>query len=302
MRFAIIHLFFILSNISYSQGITRKILDINTQAPVPFATVKILHSPKGEITSETGEFRLTIEVSDTVLISSVGYEKKILVGRDVPVNIYLVAQPVQLQNVTLSETVFIRTVILGNGKDFLDKSLSCHFTSEGSSDGCHPWAPSNMKEEFAERIILPDSVKVYRLVKVFIPTKKRNHYGPLLLRVYAEDTGTTRPGEELVTQLIPVTRKNIQKNKVVIELSKENIYIRDSKVFYISLGWPPGQNFYAGFTALSFYDQNKENTYARSLASDTYSWYPFLRLKDGNGKETQINSVYAVIMEERNRR
>lgn len=60
-------------NQAVSQTGIRKILDKQTNSPIPYATVKILHLPKGTISSDQGEFHLVIADADSVSFSCVGY-------------------------------------------------------------------------------------------------------------------------------------------------------------------------------------------------------------------------------------
>lgn len=290
-------LLLLLPNFCLSQKISGTVVDANNNAPVPFATIKVLHSTRGEITTTKGEFQIFIEPADTILISSVGYQTKILTWKTMSATVYLVPAPKMLEQVTIRPTIPIRTIILGNGKDLIHQVINCRFTENGPQDICWPWGPSGLKEEFAEKIGL-DSSRLYRLLKVYVPVRKNNPYGPLLLRIYEEDSISGMPGEELFLKLVNVERKLIYKNKVVIDVSAENIYI-GGRNFFISMSWPPGQTGRTNFTALAFFAHGKDNTYARNLLSEAYNWHPFGLMKNQNGQTKQINSAYAVEIEER---
>lgn len=70
------------------------IVDRDTDRPVPYATIKVLHTRLGQVASASGEFTLPIGLTDSVLISSVGYRDTILAGKDIKDRIALVPQPV----------------------------------------------------------------------------------------------------------------------------------------------------------------------------------------------------------------
>jgi hypothetical protein len=108
----------LLGQFAFSQTMKRKIVDEHNNSAVPYATVKVLHKPVGVMAEATGEFELNIEPTDTILITSVGYQKKILSGRDLGLKIYLSPLPKSLDTVVVRRTKPVRTIILGNGKDF----------------------------------------------------------------------------------------------------------------------------------------------------------------------------------------
>ncbi len=273
----------------FSQTMKRTIINENNNIGVPYATVKVLHKPIGTMTTANGEFELALEPTDTILITSIGYQRRTLIARDAGSTIYLSPLPKSLDTVVVRGTTPVRNIILGNGKDFVHKKMKC-------GDDCLPWGPADLKEEFAEKIIV-DSAKAYRLKKVYIPTRKKEKYGPLLLRVYSEDEVTKLPGDELLFKYIEVDRSMIHKSKVVIDISADDLYISNSGSFYVSMGWPPGQGGRGTYsTHLTLFLWHKENTFARNLLSETYYWY-----QHGFGKRENgfVSSAYAVEMEER---
>src|SRR5262245_17488763 len=73
MKFLFCPILIISCSLSFAQPV-RTVTDKQTNAPVPYATIKVLHAPRGIIASDKGEFQLQIDNSDTVLVTSVGYE------------------------------------------------------------------------------------------------------------------------------------------------------------------------------------------------------------------------------------
>jgi len=288
----------LLLNKGFGQSVFRTVLDRASNQPVSYATLKVLHKPSGTMTTAKGEFELSFEPSDSILITSIGYQEMILIGRDVGLKIYLSPLPKSLDTVVVRGTTPLRTIILGNGKDFVNKKLNCGKDCEPWGD-CIPWGPSDKKEEFAEKIMI-DSTKVYRLQKLYIPTRKKDRYGAILLRIYATDEITNLPGEELLFKYIEVNARMIYKNKVVIDISSDDLYISHSSSFFVSMAWPPGQGGRGiHFTSLCLFFMNQDNFYRRSLASKTYDWYTPLYRMNPNENLKILNSAYAVQMEER---
>ena len=66
----------LLFSVSYAQqSQTFKVITKNTNEPVAYAMVKVLHQEKGTLTTFSGEFNLddTYKDSDTLKISCLGY-------------------------------------------------------------------------------------------------------------------------------------------------------------------------------------------------------------------------------------
>lgn len=216
-----------------AQPLLRSIQDGQSKAPVSFATVKALHTPKGVIATEKGEFVLDISPSDSVLISCVGYKQRLIPGGAVGTTIYLEPRVKVMKELTIHETKLVQSLTLGNGAPYLNKKLTCDWNPGKLDQDCLPWGAGG-KAEFAERVIVPDSLHIYHIKKVYIPTRYPDDRGPFLLHVYASDPNSPYPGEELFQKSISITRQNISKNKVVADLSAEGLYIQDSKtIFYL---------------------------------------------------------------------
>jgi hypothetical protein len=181
----------------------RKVLDKQTGLPVSYATVKVLHQPRGVIASDKGEFVLSLDRSDSVLFSCVGYEEKILIGGQIDTIIFLFPKIKTLSQVTIGKKIPARSIVLG---EKIKRSKDERY-----------WLVSSAQEEFAQRIDIPDSSHVYKIKKVIIPTGKYTCPGSLLLRIYTPDSITGLPGEPLLLKFVEVRRSGTRK-EVIIEL------------------------------------------------------------------------------------
>jgi hypothetical protein len=112
--------------ISQSQGqetFTSKLLDINTDTPIAFATIQF-NSKTGVISNDNGEFNITIKraikASDSLVISCLGYEEKsiALLGFDKP-SIYLKSKTVDLSEVLVTNKNYTIDEILDQIKEGL---------------------------------------------------------------------------------------------------------------------------------------------------------------------------------------
>src|SRR5258706_9100529 len=107
MKLVWIFIFLLKFNPAFSQTVSGKILDQKTNSPIPYATVKILHTPKGVIASNKGEFELNIDAADSVLFSCVGYYQKILVGEEIRTEIFMEPKIKMLEDVIVKDKKWI---------------------------------------------------------------------------------------------------------------------------------------------------------------------------------------------------
>ena len=120
-----------------------------------------------------------------------------------------------------------------------------------------------------------------------------------LVRIYTADSLSGWPGEELFVKQVEVTKRNLYKEKVVIDLSSDHIEFAGDKAFYISLGWPPDQNYKSDFTLITLFENENGTVCQRSIRSTEYQWFT-MTLKDpeGTGRVT-VGLSLAVEMEVR---
>ena len=118
-------LFFISLN-SQAQELSSRILDSVTQEPIPYVTVQLKN--KGVITNEEGQFSFrldeTIQVTDSLLISCIGYES---LGK--PINeftekyIYLSPKAIELRGVIVSNKNYTAEEIVDLAQENLEKNF-----------------------------------------------------------------------------------------------------------------------------------------------------------------------------------
>ena len=108
-KFKIIFLFFLFSQLSYSQKITKIsgfVLDSASHEPIISATVSIEGTKSGTLTNQSGWFSLDITVENNIKISIVGYTTKTIKGKDIlksknPINILLTEKPIISKEVVI---------------------------------------------------------------------------------------------------------------------------------------------------------------------------------------------------------
>jgi|GEM_PF-2379067 len=296
-RKLVLSLFFTaLHFICAAQQVTRVVQDQFSKKGIPFATVKVLNANRGTIASANGEFHLEIFENDSLFVFAVGYLLKKISCRNPEREIFLEPLVRTMDTIVVRHTISLGTIVLGNGKDMLHKTHRC--PHDKKKDNCIPWGPANAKEEFAERINLPDPSRIYKIKTVYIPTRKDDEYGPVLIRIYDHDTISQKPGEALFVRLVNVSKKDIYKNKVRVNLSEQDLLFQGGTSFYVSVGWPDGP-VKKRPAILALFEQDTKNTFSRSLTTKEYQWVSFGRATNQDGTSRRnTGTAYAVELEQ----
>ncbi len=284
MRAFLLLVLIFFTSITYSQ-VSSQIIDKNTLLPVPFATIKVLNKKGGVIASEKGEFQIQLSPDDSILISCIGYYSIMLIGKEIKSTISITPKYKSLVNVTIQTHTIVESILIGDkSKKFKDLEY---------------WGPGglNLKEEFAQKMELPDSISTYRLKKLFIPSKKIGCQGPLLLHIYAADTISQVPGEEIFMKMIPGDKMKYHKRKLLIDVSGENIYFDSTKYFFLSIGWPEEDYSSNCITVIMISRNSSQRSYTRYLNSNDYKWRQFGFFKDHNGIPYQASTVYSTLLD-----
>jgi hypothetical protein len=255
---------FFLYVLSFGQTI-RKIVDKENSQPIPYASLKVLHHPRGTISSALGEFMLEILPVDTLVITSVGYEDLTLPGTEIKSTIMLTRKANILPPVLVDRR--LTRITLPTQKSKFSRDLQ--------------WGPGvNNNDEFAQRIYISDSVSQIRIRRVIIPVDKFTCWGPLMIRIYLEDTAGL-PGEMIFSQEFTTFEK---KNRMAfIDVSGFDVFLDRSESFFVSVSWTPTVKNSRFVTTLVLSKEANNETYSRSLNNINYSWYPFGKFTDNEG-------------------
>lgn len=272
----------------------RSVNDAVTGDAIPFATIKVLHTNNGIIANEKGEFVLNIMPSDTIMVSSIGYQTIKLAGNNIGNTINLDPNTTVLKEVKVHNKYLQKTIVLGNGASWIDKPFKYRLTREGPKDDCYPWLPSNNSEEFAEQIDLPEDSFTYRIKRIYLPVRSNSCWDTIVLRIYGKSIPDNKPGEEIYRELILPSKRSVIKNKMVIELTEASLQFNTGETFYISMGWLNNWSRNKQcITQIPLFNTKKDNSYTRHLASPSYDWYRYGRMVKG----INIGTMYAVELE-----
>jgi len=116
----------------YSQDITGKIIDSETQEPIPYVSI-ILNENNGGISNEEGNFSVTIPnnilKNDSIYFSSVGYKTKaVLIQKLKNITINLEPEILELSSVYISGQKLSAEEIIEHVEDNLSKNYSSNST------------------------------------------------------------------------------------------------------------------------------------------------------------------------------
>jgi len=116
----------------YSQDISGKIIDKETQEPIPYVTIKI-SDKKGAISNDEGNFSITISdqnsANDSIYFSSIGYTTKaILVKKITDTVILLEPQVLKLSSVYLTHKKLTAEEIIDQVENNLSKNYTTNTT------------------------------------------------------------------------------------------------------------------------------------------------------------------------------
>ena len=264
---AIVSLFLVISSmIASAQPPLRFVRDQQNGAPVPFAAIKVKDKPGGIITNAGGDFRLSV-MGDSIIVSAAGYHDKVLYGlfRDSVILLQPKASAIQGLDHRLLKPA--GSVLIGMPEED-PKDVS--------------WGPG-AKAEIAQRFTLPEK-KVYKLKKVLLPMSSSGCPGKVLMHVYAFDSATGLPGEELLVREIDIVRVKIRRKIAHIDADGYDIFFNRADHFFISFSWLHSAFNENCLTTIRM-NRNGRNhhSYSRALVNNHYGWGKFcVQASNGN--------------------
>ncbi|MFV1448393.1 carboxypeptidase-like regulatory domain-containing protein [Maribacter sp. HS] len=194
-----------------AQNLSANVLDSITQQPIPYATVQL--KEKGVITNEEGNFNFilneTIQESDSLIISSMGYETLAKpISEFTSSRILLVPKAIELREVIVSNKNYTADEIIDFVVENLDKNYKTHLTKKRlfhRSSNFDRWTKSDFKVKKSSIDILNQQF----LDSVITTVPKDNSY-------YSEIVGDLygNPHEELL-------KLNLLKASKLFDKSKE---------------------------------------------------------------------------------
>ena len=261
----------------------RKVLDKVTGTPVSYVTIKVLHSERGVIGSADGEFTITTEPGDSILFTCAGYKPIIVPGNKIGDTVYMVRIMIELKPGVIGTERPTGTITIGNEEKIVKGDIT--------------WgpSPSGSYDEFAQKMVLPDSAARFKIKKVLIPVKKLRCTGSLLLRVYYPDSSADQPGLQVLNKLVHGAGLDVNKGISTIDVDGDNLFFYGADSFFISITWPPEAFREKCLTGIMLSGHSESQTYSRTLTISSFQWFSFVgRFKDKNGNNFEPRTFFAV--------
>jgi hypothetical protein len=252
-----------ISNVD-SEPAGKKILkgfikDKKSNLPLPYVNIGILNKDVGTSSSVNGEFELPLlesNVNDTLRISMIGYEPRVIYLKDVlnnkrlSLNIQLQEKTNELKEIVITDKK-LKTKVLGN---------KTHSKFIGGK-----FASGDLGSEIAIRIKIKDA-PTYLDTFSFNISYNNQDTATFRVNIYGMKNGL--PDQNLLSDNI-IVKINGQTGKVDIDLSKYNVVV--SNDFFIALEWIEGKNnsgivFSSGFV--------NKGTYYRKASQGRWRKYP----------------------------
>ncbi|WP_462248706.1 carboxypeptidase-like regulatory domain-containing protein [Ferruginibacter sp.] len=198
--------------------IKGKILYAKDARPAAFASVKLINHPGGSVSDELGNFRLvlkSIKQTDTLLISSVGYENLKIPAQ----NAILKSEFILMQSAQILESVTVKS--FSQEETVGDKSEIVGYYRS--------WNTGNKGGEIGRTFLMTH--KEYQVAKIRF--KIYNTCDTCIVRLHIREVIDGHPGKELVRDSISkVIRKSTDDDKPYeIDLNKYNIILKNQKLF-----------------------------------------------------------------------
>ncbi|HEX6333669.1 MAG TPA: hypothetical protein VFZ78_05555, partial [Flavisolibacter sp.] len=173
-----------------------------------------------------------------------------------------------------------RSLLLGNRQ--LSKRASAY------------WGPGSAVE-FAQRIALEDPSKFHRVKRIVIPVDAVKCFGPFLLRMYLPDSATMLPGEEIFLEKVVPTRQMVRKNKAYVDVSHQEITVRDVPFFYVSFSWLPEAR--SGDECLTIMGVTRKDSVEATecvIRTSSFDFQPWNAGRDKDGMPQLLNTFFSV--------
>ena len=257
MKAAFLSFLFIFTFLTgFTQTIRQMVVyDALSLKPIPYVTVKVMHSANGTYADETGKFEVKASDNDSLLITCVGYQSKIVnAQRD---TIHLEPIIVHLKEVKVTP-IKMKEQLVGLGKSKRVQVLSF----------C-----GNVNVENVLKINIPESYSSYRIKGVMFNFQNRHGLAPVRLHIYNQNKDGL-PDMEILPKDV-IINKHLKINGE-IDLTRFNL-ILDEKVLFVGVeeiiahvkyNSHKGECIGIGFTL----DEQQPITYYRSLLDPTYRW------------------------------
>ncbi|WP_179337076.1 carboxypeptidase-like regulatory domain-containing protein [Winogradskyella ludwigii] len=225
------------------QTYTSKLLDLNTEKPIPFATIQF-NSKTGVISNDNGEFNITIKraikATDSLVISCLGYEEKRVALLNFENHIiYLNAQTVDLSEVLVTNKNYTIDEILDKVKEGLTTNYDFDFTKRKLFFRESYYNEVDKSEINLEKSTIPEFNQQFIDSLIQIMPKSTSSHTEVLSEIYGEVTPDAIQKMEILKacrlydESMDINMDNYEKR--FNDIFKK--YVKRDSYFKIKSGW-----------------------------------------------------------------
>ncbi len=274
----LIAIFFALFSLTgFSQsGHLLVVSDALTRKGIPYATIKVLNKPDGTYADESGRFEVKTLAKDSLLVTCVGYQSKIVVPQ--------------------RDTIFLNPVVVNLGEVKVRSKKPKEYAiglADSKKDGTIYFC-GNVHTETSILIRIPDSFTFYRIKGIKFNSKHENGISLLRLHIYSRGKDGM-PDKELLPEDVMINK--YLKSNGQIDLSRFNLVLNDKTLFVglenidsnVKLSLEKGECIGIGITC-----KEKQNfTFTRSLKDPKYQWIPTFHglQRKGNPENLMVSLI-----------
>jgi len=252
--------------------------DAVSRKGIPYATIKVLNKPEGTYADELGRFEVKTSTKDSLLVTCVGYQSKIVV----------------LQR----DTIFLYPVVVNLGEIRVRSKKSKEYAvglADSRREGTFYFC-GNVHTEISVMIKIPDSFTYYRIKGVKFNSKHENGIRLVRLHIYSQSKDGT-PDKELLPKDL-IINNNLKSNGQ-IDLSRFNLILNDRVLFVgieeiqsVTKSDSKKLDECIGIGITS--EEKQDLSYHRTLRDPNYQWKPsFYGLKRrGNPENLMVSLIF----------
>ncbi len=242
----------------FSQTIHHPVIsDAVSHRGIPYATIKVLNKPDGTYADSLGRFEIITDANDSLLVTCVGYQSKIVVPQ--------------------RDTIFLDPVVVNLGEVKVRSKKSKEYAiglADSKRSGIYQFR-GNIHIEHAIMIKISGSFTYYRIKGVRFNSLHRNGISLVRLHIYKQNNAGM-PGEELLPEDVIINKEKESNDQ--IDLSRFNMILNDRVLFVgveniqLNVVSNPSKDECIGFGFT--FEEKQHLTYFRTLRDPTYKWRP----------------------------
>jgi len=258
LYYSVLGFIFFISSKGQQISISSNVFDRDSKICIPFVSVQVSNTLRFRDTDEKGFFEIMGNSSDTLIISCIGYESTRL----------------PLSQIRLNDSCFLIKKIITLHEIVSSKPSSKIFgiLNEKQGRSCSGGSEAE-RTEIATLIEIPDSIKMYKVSKIFIKGRDFKESNPVRVHIYGVDNNGL-PGNELLIKEIIIKNYEDNNKTISIDVKDQGIFLGQTS-FFVGIQWITSQKvkLFTGPEIFETFKVKKLLTYRRALSLNGNKWY-----------------------------